>query len=95
MHTDTLNELQNLNLMNIVVSDRALEYIGKVCGKLSAIDLYNNVFVTDDGILHILKGTSNLKRLYLQKCKLVGFLGVFLFIWEVDRCYSWKYYKVL
>jgi len=63
--------LQNLNLSSIPVSDASLHNIGNVCHKLSALDLFSNGHVTDNGLESILKGCLGLKRLYLQFCRLL------------------------
>jgi hypothetical protein len=86
---EVAQQLQNLNLSHVPVTDLALKWIGTCydmytiwqsfegskCHCLSAIDLYSNSIVTDEGMALLLKGCgATLKRIYIQSCRMVSVL---------------------
>jgi hypothetical protein len=72
--------LQNLNLMNVTqITDNGIRAIGRKFKNLSALDMFKNANVTDNGLLSVLQTSGHsLRRLYLQCCIMVTkfvFLG--------------------
>lgn len=70
-NSSVAQQLQNINVSTVLLTDTGLSWIAGTCHKLSALDLTSNMAVTDAGVAHVVRACKNLKRLYLQSCKLV------------------------